>query len=390
MFEQFWRMGLASNFDEWRDAMRMQQLPIFHTMYADRDGHIMYVYNAAPPVRAHGDHAYWNGVIPGDRSELIAERQDRAVRPAAAGDRSAERLGAELQRLAVDVDLSDGARSGEVRAVHRAAAEPHAAIAAQHPAAVGVGQDHARRLEGDEAVDAQRDRRSLRRRSRRRRAAERQRRRRKEAAEILAKWDRQGERPVDGAFLFLRFIQAAGNGFQNIGGYAVAADPRQPLTTPRGFADPAKAVALLEREARRLEAEYDTMHVDLGRRDSAAHAARWTCRATACPAALGAIRTIGTGPFVNGKAQIQGGDTFYAVIEFQKNGPPIGEALLGYGNWSRVGSKHVDDQLALASQKKMRPIMRAAAGDREEPGEPQGVLTVDWTQLRCDAAVPAR
>src|SRR5687767_3972050 len=72
MFEQFWRMGLARNLDEWRDAMRMQQLPIFHTMYADRDGRIMYVYNAAPPVRTHGDHAYWNGVVPGDRSALIA------------------------------------------------------------------------------------------------------------------------------------------------------------------------------------------------------------------------------------------------------------------------------------------------------------------------------
>lgn len=55
------------------------------------------------------------------------------------------------------------------------------------------------------------------------------------------------------------------------------------------------------------------------------------------------------------------GDTFYAVLEFQKNGPPIGEALLGYGNWSRPGSKHVDDQLALASQKKMRPILRQRA-----------------------------
>jgi acyl-homoserine-lactone acylase len=65
------------------------------------------------------------------------------------------------------------------------------------------------------------------------------------------------------------------------------------------------------------------------------------------------------GPIVNGKAEIVGGDTFYAVLEFQKNGPPIGEALLGYGNWSRPGSKHVDDQLALASQKKMRPMMRS-------------------------------
>ena len=53
-----------------------------------------------------------------------------------------------------------------------------------------------------------------------------------------------------------------------------------------------------------------------------------------------------------------GGDTFYAVLEFSKSGPPRGEALLGYGNWSRVGSKHVDDQLALASQKKMRPMLR--------------------------------
>ena len=76
------------------------------------------------------------------------------------------------------------------------------------------------------------------------------------------------------------------------------------------------------------------------------------------PGSLGGIRTVGTGPFVDGKAQIQSGDTFYAVIEFSKTGPPTGEALLGYGNWSRVGSKHVDDQLALASQKKMRPIMR--------------------------------
>jgi acyl-homoserine-lactone acylase len=79
------------------------------------------------------------------------------------------------------------------------------------------------------------------------------------------------------------------------------------------------------------------------------------------PGVLGGIRTLGTGPYVEGKAQIQSGDTFYAVIEFQKNGPPVGEALLGYGNWSRVGSKHVEDQLALASQKKMRPIMRGRA-----------------------------
>jgi len=34
------------------------------------------------------------------------------------------------------------------------------------------------------------------------------------------------------------------------------------------------------------------------------------------------------------------------------------EALLGYGNWSRAGSKHVDDQLPLMSKKQMRPVWR--------------------------------
>jgi acyl-homoserine-lactone acylase len=180
----------------------------------------------------------------------------------------------------------------------------------------------------------------------------------KQAADVLAKWDRLGDATSDGALMFLRFMQAAGPAFQNIGGYAVAPDVRQPLTTPRGFADPARAAQLLDREARQLEDEYDTMHVVWGdvirlRRGLL------DLPGNGMPSALGGIRTISTGPFVNGTAPIVGGDTFYAVVEFSKQGPPIGEALLGYGNWSRLGSKHVDDQLALAAQKKMRPILRA-------------------------------
>ena len=68
----------------------------------------------------------------------------------------------------------------------------------------------------------------------------------------------------------------------------------------------------------------------------------------------------GLGPFVDGKAEIVSGDTFYAVVEFSD--PVRGEALIGYGNWSRAGSKHVSDQLELASQKRMRPILRARRG----------------------------
>jgi acyl-homoserine-lactone acylase len=357
MFEQFWRMGLARNLDEWRQAMRMQQLPIFHTMYADRDGHIMYVYNAAPPVRAHGDHAYWSGVIRGDRSDLIStdtivpfDHLPQVIDPPSGWVQncndspwtSTYPMILDPAKFAAYIAPPPSLTQRAQRSIRLLSAPGKISLADLKAMKLSTHSEIADHFV-DDLVAAARQNGTP---------------KAKEAAEILAKWDRQGETTSDGAFLFLRFMQAAGNNFQAIGGYAVRADPREPLTTPRGFANPARAVALLDTEARRLETEYDTMHVIWGDVTRLRKGAL-DLPGNGLPGVLGAIRTAGTGPSVDGKAQIQSGDTFYAVIEFSKTGPPTGEALLGYGNWSRVGSKHVDDQLALASQKKMRPIMRA-------------------------------
>ncbi|MBI4486992.1 MAG: penicillin acylase family protein [Acidobacteria bacterium] len=361
MFEQFWRMGLAKNFDEWRTAMRMQQLPIFNTMYADRDGRIMYVWNSAPPVRTHGDHAYWRGLLPGDKSELIATDPNTIV---------------PFDQLPQVIDPPNGwvqnCNDSPWTSTYPMVMDPakFAAYTAEAPRLSQRSQRSIRLLSppgkitlddlaamklstrsemADHFVD------DLVVEARKSGSAKA-----KQAADILAKWDRSGETTSNGTLLFLRFMQAAGNNFQAIGGYAVPPDPKEPLTTPRGFADPAKAVAALDAEARRLESEYGDMNVIWGDVVRLRRGAL-DLPGNGMPSNLGGIRTVGLGPFVGGKTQIQGGDTFYAVIEYQKNGPPKGQALLGYGNWSRVGSKHVDDQLALASQKKMRPILRAKA-----------------------------
>lgn len=357
LFEQFWRMSLAKNLAEFREAMRMQHLPIFHTMYADRDGHIMYVYNAAPPVRTQGDHAFWNGVIPGDRSDLIAgddivpfDELPQVIDPPSGWVQNSNDspwtatypmlLDPSQHRPYIAPPPSHTPRSQ--RGIRMLSESGKITLADLREMKLSTRSEIADHFVDDLVAAARRHGSA----------------KAKEAAEILAKWDRQGETTSDGTLLFLRFAQAAGNRFENIGGYAVDADARQPKTTPRGFADPEKAVALLEREARRLEDEYDTMHVIWGDVIRLRRGAL-DLPGNGMPSNLGGIRTIGIGPFVNGTAEIRSGDTFYAVIEFSKTGPPIGEALLGYGNWSRVGSKHVDDQLALASQKKMRPILRS-------------------------------
>ena len=66
---EYYRLTRARNFGEWQAAMAMQAVPSTNFVYADREGHIAYVYNARLPDRKPGFD--WRGVLPGDRSDLI-------------------------------------------------------------------------------------------------------------------------------------------------------------------------------------------------------------------------------------------------------------------------------------------------------------------------------
>ena len=68
---QYWRLNLARNADEWRAAMALQALPSINYIYADRTGTVAYVYNGLFPNRPDVKGIDWQGVLPGDRSELI-------------------------------------------------------------------------------------------------------------------------------------------------------------------------------------------------------------------------------------------------------------------------------------------------------------------------------
>jgi acyl-homoserine-lactone acylase len=51
VMEQRYLMGKARNFKEFREAMSHLDVPMFNTMYADREGNIWYFYNGAVPKR---------------------------------------------------------------------------------------------------------------------------------------------------------------------------------------------------------------------------------------------------------------------------------------------------------------------------------------------------
>jgi len=354
LLEQFWRMGLAKNLAEWQDAMRMQQLPLFNTAYADRDGRIAYIYNATLPVHPTGDYRLWQGVVPGDRSDLIAttiqpyDAIPKVIDPPTGWVQNSNDMPwtsvypmmFDSTKFAAGFAAPQGITPRAQRGIRTLSTAPakitfedvkkwklstHLETADQFvdeivATAKAMGTDRARR-----------------------------------AADLLAQWDREAEVSSTGTLLFYKFMIAAGNSFDAIGGFKVPTDDRRPLETPRGFKDPVKAMAMLDRVAGDVEKEYGSLSVKWGdvmrfRRGNA------DLPGNGAPSQLGAIRTIGISPFVNGKAEAVQGDTFYAVIEYST--PQRAEVLLNYGNWSKKDSKHVEDQLPLASRKEMRPMWR--------------------------------
>jgi penicillin amidase len=69
--EQRYQMSKARNFKEFRQAMARLDIPMFNTMYADREGNIWYLYNGAVPKR---DQKY-DWLKPVDGSDPGAEWQ---------------------------------------------------------------------------------------------------------------------------------------------------------------------------------------------------------------------------------------------------------------------------------------------------------------------------
>jgi len=63
--EQWFRMNKSRNLEDFGEAMSMLALPMFNTIYADKNGNLYYVYNALLPIRSSGNYD-WKGIVPGN------------------------------------------------------------------------------------------------------------------------------------------------------------------------------------------------------------------------------------------------------------------------------------------------------------------------------------
>jgi acyl-homoserine-lactone acylase len=336
LLEQYWKMAIAKNFAEYQAQVARLEVPTFNITYADKDGHVMYLFNGTLPKRKSGDLAYWAGVVPGDTSDTLwtdyhsygelpkmidppsgwvqntndppwtstLPAMDFTKYPAyAAGTDYTMRSRSSLRMLSKDEKLSFEKMVAYKHSTHLEMAD--------------------RML--DDLLAAAPD---------------------SAAKKVLAAWDRNADNASPGAILFETLMR----GFRPV--FTVPADPKDPLKTPMGLKNTAAGVEALAKAAVEVEKNFGKLDVAYG------DVNRFKFRGADFPGngadgALGAFRVIRFGP---NRTPVHG-DTFVALVEWLKTGPHA-QVLVSYGNSSQPGTKHDVDQLPLLSQKKLREAWR--------------------------------
>jgi acyl-homoserine-lactone acylase len=160
-------------------------------------------------------------------------------------------------------------------------------------------------------------------------------------------------RQVKGAVLFSAWFEKLTPAM-----YATRWDPFKPVTTPDGLSDEKLAVSLLVQAAKEVKEKYGLLDIAFG------EVFRLRMNGIDLPAngglqQEGIFMSMSYSQDADNKFRAEGGETFIAVTEFGKS--PQASVLLGYGNATQKGSKHITDQLNLLSEKKLRQALLTKA-----------------------------
>jgi acyl-homoserine-lactone acylase len=354
--DQYWQMDTAHDFAAFQTAVARLQVPTFNMVYADRDGHIEYLYNALVPRHLSGDLHYWSSVVPGDTSRTLWQdylRYDelpKSIDPPTGTVQNANDPPWDSAWPAV-IDPAPYASSIPTSRVSLRMARAirmlsetrtfsfeqllHDKWSHRCELADRILPDllEATARYGDD--DAKR------------------------AAEVLSRWDRSVNADSRGAVLFLAWVDQPGavNGYAPTG-FAQPYDLSRPLTTPAGLSDPQAAVRALDSAARDVQSTYGALDVAWGT-VMRLKMGNVDLPASGGPGRLGIFDVIDFAPPEHGTRAANDGDSYVALVSFEQ--PARARVLLTYGSSSQPDSPHSTDQLALLSQGQMRDAWRTRA-----------------------------
>jgi acyl-homoserine-lactone acylase len=348
--EQWWNMARSRNLTQFEAAIAPLQIPMFTVLYADRDGHIMHLFNGQVPKRPGGDFKYWQGVIPGDTSSTLWTKihpykdLPRAIDPPSGWLQNAnDPPWTTTFPQAIDPDdyppymSSRGPMSFRAqRSARMLMADEKISFEKMIEYKHSTHMELADRLLDDLLAATQQQDNKLARR----------------AADVLTVWDRKADADSRGAVLFAAWVQEMGSTIS----FAIPWNEDLPMTTPDGLADPAAAVTALAAAATKVETAYGALDVPWG------DVFRLRYRTTDLPASggpnnLGIFRVLSFAPTQDSRFRAIEGDSYVAVVEFSN--PVRAMVLTSYGNSTMLGSPQGGDQLQLLASQGLRPVWRS-------------------------------
>ncbi|MBX5493077.1 MAG: penicillin acylase family protein [Chloroflexi bacterium] len=368
--QQWWDMARARSLDEFEAALRRLQIPLFMVLYADREGHILSLFNGRVPVRPSGDFWFWTQPVPGDTAATLwtavhsYEELPKVVDPPSGWVQNANSP-PWYTTVPSPLDPDDYPPYLAPRFLSFREQRAIALLRSDTPFsldALSAARHSNRLLLADRVLDdllaaARASGRGLAR----------------EAADALAAWDRTADSDSRGGVVFALWAMSMFPGdvlTPNV--FAIPWNPADPFATPDGLANPEQAVEQLERAASTLQGLAGTLDVPWGalnrlRRegtdiDLPGNGASGEPLGTVHVIHYGAILggQVAYTPAPDGRFPSIAGETFVAEVEF---GPARATArvLLAYGNATQPDSPHLGDQLALVARQEMRPAWRTRA-----------------------------
>ena len=351
VLEQWWEMGRARSRAEFERTLARLQVPMFTVIYADRDGHILHVFNGRVPVRDGGGWDRWSGVVRGDTSATLwtevhpYEDLPRVLDPATGWLQNANDP-PWTTTFPPALDPSDfpayvapqGMAFRPQRSARMLASDSSVTFEDVIEYKHSTRMELADRLLGD-LIPAARTHGAA-------RAAR--------AADVLEAWDRTADADSRGGVLFVAWIdEMRGSPI-----FAQSWSRDAPLATPDGLADPARAARALEAAAAKVERRHGALDVPWGEAHRLRHG-DLDLPSNGGSDPFGVFRVAWHDVTDDGRFVVTGGDSYVAVVEF---GDPVrARVLLSYGNASQPGSPHAGDQLPLFARKELREAWRTRA-----------------------------
>ena len=179
--------------------------------------------------------------------------------------------------------------------------------------------------------------------------------------DTLAAWDRRVSATSRGAVLFERFLDIHEG--QQAGRFSIPWDAQEPMTTPRGLANPPAALAALERAVAEVRQQHGSEHVawgevnrfrfgDIDLAGDGSSGRDGVYRVVAFDDAGGGRRVAGH--IAPGQPLAGFGDAWVLMVHFTQ--PVAAWSVLAYGQTTDLASPHSRDQIRLFAGHQLRPV----------------------------------